>query len=54
MLDTNSLLAKSYGEERNRLMEEYIKTENPELLKKIKELNEREKLLLTKNIIEKL
>lgn len=54
MIDTNSLLAKSFGEEREYLMEEYIKTENPELLKKIKELNEREKLMLTKNIIERM
>ena len=54
MLDTNSLLAKSFGEERNRLMEEYIKTEDPELLKKIKELSEQEKLMLTKNIIERM
>lgn len=54
MLDTNSLLAKSFSEERNRLMEEYIKTEDPEILKKIKELSEQEKLMLTKNIIERM
>ena len=54
MLDTNSLLAKSFGEERNRLMEEYIETEDPELLKKIKELHDKENLMLTKNIIERL
>ena len=31
MLDTNSLLAKSFGEERNRLMEEYIESEGVDL-----------------------
>lgn len=54
MLDTNSLYIRKVSQEKMNLLEQYIETKDPELLKKIDKLDEREKALITKNIIDNL
>lgn len=53
MLDTTSLQIRKVQEQRNELLLEYIRTKDPEILKEIENLDNREKLLLTKHIIER-
>lgn len=52
MLDPTTLQINQVREDRAKLIEEYVKTNDPELLDEIHYLEDREQLLLTKQIVE--
>lgn len=54
MIDTTSLQIRRVSDERSELIDKYIQTHDPELLKEIERLNDREKALITKNIVERM
>ena len=54
MIDNNLLYIRKVREDKMNLLDQYLDSKNPELLKQIEKLDNREKALLTKNIIDNL